>query len=161
MVKFKYHNKERENNEDHEDIIKKLDAMDIRHLEESNPLEQAKKFDIVKENPPEPGFMKVDLVKTDEDPPQVFSISKNEEGIEKRIKEDVFFTVDLYSAVQANIAKCPSNVVPMLIDQAQQLVMNEKKEFRPEKRGSEFNYWWIILGLMMIPGIILIVLLFL
>ena len=160
MVKFDYHTDTKPST-DHDKVVDKLDAMDMRKLDEDNPMEQAKKFDIVKDNPPKPGFMKVDLVKTDEDPPKIFSVSKDENGKEKRIQEDVFFTVDLYSAIQANIAKCPSNVVPMLIDQAQQLVMNEKKEFRPEKRTSEFNWWWIVLGLMMIPGIILVILLFL
>ena len=160
MVKFDYHTDTKPAT-NHKEIAEKLDAMDMRKLDEDNPLEQAKKFDIVKNNPPKPEFMKVDLVKTHEDPPKIYSISKNEDGKEKRIQESPFFTIDLYSAIQANIAKCPSNVVPMLIDQAQQLVMNEKKEFRPEKRTSEFNWWWIVLGLMMLPGVILIILLFL
>lgn len=158
MVKFSYHDQPQKT---HEEIAKTLDEMDIRKLDEDNPLEQAKKFDRVKENPPKPGYMKVDVVKTDEDPPQLYSISTDKKGKEKRIRESPFFTIDLYSAVQANIAKCPSNVVPMLIDQAQQLVMNEKKEFKPEKRTSEFNWWWIVLALMMLPGIILIILILL
>jgi len=159
MVKFDYHDKSKPTN--HDDIAKTLDNMDVRKLDEDNPMEQAQKFDRVKNNPPEPGYMKVELVKTDEDPPNIFSVSKQQDGTTKRIKEDPFYTIDLYGAVMANIAKCPSNVVPMLIDQAQQLVMNEKKEFKPEKRTSEFNWWWIVLALMMLPGVILIILLLL
>lgn len=158
MVKFTYHTDGEDKTSTHKDIAEKVDKLDFRQLDENNPLEQAQKFDKIKENPPEPGFMRVDVIKTDDDPPQLFSISKDDAGHEKRIREELVFTVDLYSAVQANIAKCPSNVVPMLIDQAQQLVMNEKKEYKPEKRANEFNWWWVILGLMMIPGIILLIL---
>lgn len=158
MVKFTYHTDDDKKLLEHDTIASKIDKMDFRKLDENNPFEQAQKFDAIKENPPEPGFMKVDIVQTDTDPPELFSISKDETGKEKRIKEDIIYTVDLYSAIQANIAKCPSNVVPMLIDQAQQLVMNEKKEYKPEKRTNEFNWWWVIIALMMLPGIILLIL---
>jgi len=123
-------------------------------------MEQAKKFDIVRENPPKPGFMKVDLVekKDDNDIPYVESVSIDQDGKEKRIREDPFFTIDLYSAVQANIAKCPSNVGPMLLDQQAQLVMNEKKEFKPEKRKSEIDLLTIGLIAMSLVGVLILVL---
>jgi hypothetical protein len=141
----------------HDEIADQLDAMEIRKLDQTNPMEQARKFDMVRQNPPEPGFMKVTLEKkTDEKGlPYVESVSTNDKGIEKRIREDPFFTIDLYSAVQANIAKCPSNVGPMLLDQQAQLIMNEKKEFKPEKRKNDFSLITIMLVGMSIVGAVI------
>lgn len=132
----------------------------IRKLDENNPVERSIKFDNVKKHPAKKGYMKVDLVKDKDD--NIWSVSHGPkgDGPEKRFKEDLFFTVDLNTAILADIAACPSNVVPMLIDQAMQLVMNEKKEFKPEKRSNEFNWWWIVFGLCMLPGIIIVILLF-
>ena len=148
--------------DNHDELTSKVDSIiepdsteDIKHLDESNPMERAIKFDKVKRDPPGPGYMKVELFEEkDENGNRVFS--KDTKGTE--IKHDPMFTVDLKTSIDADINGCPSNVMPMLIDERVQLAMNEKKEFKPEKRRDEFNYWWIVMGLLMVPGIILIIL---
>jgi len=145
-----------------EDKVDKF--LDTKKLDESNPLERAKKFSKVKENPPAKEYMKVDLIKEIEDGKEViYSRSKGPDGKseEKKSKENIFYTIDLNTLILADIAACPSNTIPMLIDQAVQLAMNERKAFKVEKRKEGFNYWWIVLGLLMLPGIILVILLFL
>ena len=128
-------------------------------------MEQAMKFDEVKKNPPAPDYMKVEVAEEEDDDGNTFIVSESRgrdgEGTPKRIRHDPFFTIDLNTAIMADVAKVPSNVVPMFIDKAQQLVANEKKEFKAEKRKGEFNWWWIVFFLLMIPGIIFVVLLFL
>lgn len=142
----------------HDTAIKKLDETpDTKKWDESNPLERAKKFQEVKANPPKPGYMEVKVFEGTDDNGNPIVISKSKD---KEIKHDPFFTIDLNTLITADVAACPSNVVPMLIDQAVQLVMNEKKTFKPEKRKEMFNYWWVVMALLMIPGIILIILLF-
>jgi len=150
----------------HDEMTSKIDSLvkpnsidDIKHLDESNPMERAIKFDKVKRDPPSPGYMKVELFEEEDKNGNRIVISKDTEGTE--IKHDPIFTVDLKTSIDADITGCPSNVMPMLIDEAVQLAMNEKKEFKPEKRRDEFNYWWLVMGLLMLPGIILVILLFL
>jgi len=151
---------------EHDKATKKLDEItkipDTKKWDESNPLERAKKFQQVKANPPEPGYMKVEVFKeTDSNGnPIVVSKSTDDKRTVKEVKHNPIFTIDLNTLITADVAACPSNVVPMLIDQAVQLAMNEKKTFKPEKRKEMFNWWWIVMALLMIPGIILIVLLF-
>lgn len=128
----------------HKKIAEELDR--IRDLDEKNPLEQAMKFNAVKKNPPKKGFMEVQLV------------SKSKDG---EYAEDPYYIIDLNTAIMANVAACPSNVIPMLIDQAQRLAVDKMKTFKPEKRGNEFNWWWIVLAIILIPGIITVILMFL
>lgn len=137
--------------------IKKLDSINnIRNLDENNPIEHALKFNEVKKNPPKSGYMEVKCYegKDENDNPIIISESKQEDGTIKKLYHNPFFTVDLNTAIMANIAQAPMNVVPMLIDQGQQLVMNEKKEYKPEKRKDEFNWWWIVFILLIIIGVI-------
>lgn len=144
----------------HEEVVKKLDS--LRKLDEDNPMERAIKFDAVKHNPPKPGYMKVDVFEgRDEDEDRIaISRSKNEAGEYVYIEHDPIFTIDLNTAIAADVAACPSHVMPQLIDEYVQLAMEEKKEYKPEKRKDEFNWWWIVFFLLMTPGILLVIFLF-
>jgi len=131
---------------------------EIRKLDELNPLEQAIKYTAVKRNLPKPGYMKVELHKEKDETGQPLIVSKSKD---KEIKHGPFYVVDLNVALMANIAACPSNVVPMLIDQAQRLAVDKMKTFKPEKRAKEFNYWWIVFILLIAAPFIPIIMLFL
>jgi hypothetical protein len=135
--------------DEHKRIIDNLDK--IRDLDEKNPLEQAMKFNQIKKNPPKKEYMKVELI----------SRSKNKDGTSNEYQESPYFAIDLNTAIMANVAACPSNIIPMLIDQAQRLAVDKMKTFKPEKRGNEFNWWWIVLAIILIPGIITVILMFL
>lgn len=151
------------------EITKDLDerhkkALDeIRKLDELNPLEQAIKYTAVKRNLPKSDYMKVEMFeeKDEKGEPLIVSESTQKEGETKKIKHGPFYVVDLNIALMANIAACPSNVVPMLIDQAQRLAVDKMKTFKPEKRVKEFNYWWIVFVILIAAPFIPIIMLFL
>jgi len=135
---------------------------EIRRLDKLNPMEQASKYKAIKDNPPKPGYMKVELFeeKGPNEEPVIVSKSGND-GKEKKFKHSPFFAVDLNTLIQANIAAVPSNVVPQLIDQAQRLAVEKKLTFKPEKRMKEFNYWWIVFILCIVAPIIPLIFIFL
>jgi len=147
--------------EDMESFIDNLDK--VKELDEQNPLEQAIKFRAVKQNPPVPGYMKVDMYKGKDAKgrPIVKSVSEHDDGNGKIVKhefdEDPFYTVDLNKAIMADVAACPSNVGPMLLDMAQKFVELKKGAFKQDKRRSEFSWWWIVLAVLLIPGILTVV----
>jgi len=140
-----------------DDIKDHLDS--IRKLDENNPHEQAKKFNEVKQNPPDPDFMKIELFKERDEQGQdvVVSESKQFDGTVKRLRHPPIMEFSPYVGFMANIAKCPMNVGDMLIDQAMNMVYEEKKAFKPEKRQNEFNYWWIVfIALLAIPAVFVV-----
>jgi len=156
--------KESEYDEKSKDIDK---FIEIKQLDEENPMERARKYDMVKQDPPKEGFMQVDMhvgeVVNDEGDTEQFVVSKstNENDKEIVLVHEPFRVVDLNTTIRADIARCPSHVGPMLIEKYVQVNMAEKEKFKPEKRKDEFKWIWVVLGLMMLPGIILVVLYFL
>jgi len=138
--------------ENTEDKIDKLFRM--RELDESNPLERAEKFNMVKRHPVKPGWLEVRCYEIEDNDgnPRVLSVSKQDDGTFKHIELEPFMIVDPYMLYASNIAQCPMNVVPMLIDQAEQQVELRKDTFikKKEKRG-EFSWWWlVVIGLILI-----------
>ena len=133
----------------HKDAADFLDK--IQKLDELNPMEQAIKYKAVKRNPPEPGYMQVDVFKVEGEDKVVSKSTK------KNLEEDPFFSVDLNTAIMANIAACPSNVIPMLIEQARHLSWEKVKTFKPEKRGFDFNWWWIVFILLVIAPVVVVI----
>jgi len=165
MAKFSFHSsrpkKKEEEEPDIDEKLPKWDAVDkIRKLDENNPMERAIKFDNVRKNPPQRDYMKVDLYEKNG---ELSSVSHGFDGTSpvKVLDEDRFFSVDLNTCIMADVAACPSNIISMLIDQWVNVAINEKKTFKPEKRKDEFNWWWLVLGLCMVPGIVVMVLMFL
>jgi len=143
-----------------------LDELDrVKELDEQNPLEQAMKYRAVKQNPPVPGYMEVRCYDDKDEKGEPFVVSEsdipddngNSSGRVKRFKHSPFYTVDLNKAIMADVAACPSNVGPMLIDMAQKFVELKKTAFKVDKRRSEFNWWWIVLAVLLIPGILTVV----
>lgn len=136
------------------DIAKRVQI--YKGLDEENPLERARKFEAVKSSQVEPGYMGVDAFEGEDEDGNKYIISMSGSGAKKKIFiHDGMFKTDLNTSISADIAAVPMNVMPMIVDQAQQLVANEKKEFKPKKRKEEFNWWWVVLGLLMLPGIVL------
>ena len=129
------------------DVVDELDR--ISDMDEKNPLEQAMKFNRIKRNPPRRGYMRVDA--------EVITRSRDRDGKIREYRQSPYFVIDLNTAIMANIAACPSNIIPMLIDQAQRLAVDKMKTFKPEKRTNEFNWWWIVLAVLLIPGILTVV----
>ena len=124
----------------HDIIARKVDKFTIntfRNLDKENPLENEKMFNVVKKHMPKPGYMEV-TAHEEHDPEtgEIFVVSESEhkndkgETKTKRIRHDPFFRVDLNTAIAANIAQAPMNIVPMIIDKAQDIVWEEKKAFR-------------------------------
>ena len=142
----------------HSKAVRVLDKLrKMNELDEHNPLERAEKFDVVKKHPVKPGYMKVGCYKvTDEDgDTKVVSVSRRDDGTYKKIVHDPFMVIDPNMLYASNVAQCPMNVVPMLIDQAEQQEALRKDTFirRKEKRG-EFNWWWLVLVGLIIVSVI-------
>lgn len=159
----KYNLTDDENSIDiHDDIADKIDKMNIdqiRNLDQNNPMEHAIKYDMVKHHMPKPDYMKVEVHEEQDDKTgEIYPVSESEHKDEKgnivikKIRHFPFFVIDLNTAIAANVAQVPMNVVPNLIDMAQDIVWEEKKAYKPEKRKEEFNYWWIIFILLIISG---------
>lgn len=144
-----------EGKDTHGRAVKKLD--ELRKLDENNPMERAIKFDMVKKYPPKPGFMKVDVFDGVDSDGNRIAISQSSE---KTLFHDPIMSIDLNTSIGADVAACPSNVMPMLIDEYVQIAMEEKKDYKPEKPETQFNWWWIVFFLLMIPGIITVILFF-
>lgn len=147
-----------------EDINEFIDKLDrVKELDEQNPLERATKYRAVKQNPPQQGYMEVKCYedKNEKNEPVVVSESihegENGKKMVKRKYHNPFFTVDLNKLIMADIAACPSNVGPMIIDMAQKLVEIKKRAFSAEKRTKEWNWWWIVLIILLIPGILTVI----
>jgi len=83
----------------------------------------------IKENPPEPGFMKVDLK------PKIYSIDLN---------TDAHWWFN---------HTC--TVFPLLLDQAKRTHIDIKTSFKPEKRHADFNLMFIVVVIIGFVGIIL------
>ena len=120
----------------------------FKKLDDSNPLEKAKKFLTVKNNPPKPGYMKVELFE-DGKGGVVSKSDKNE------FRENPFFVVDPYMLFQGNIAGSPINAVSNLLEMTKEVVRKEKV-FNKEDRVKEFPWGWIIILLSFVPGIVLL-----
>lgn len=141
--------------EEEQETESKVDKLlKMRDLDEANPLERAEKFNMIKKHPVSPGWLEVKCyeVENRDGEPVVLTVSKQEDGSIKKVEMDPFMVIDPYMLYQSNISQCPMNVVPMLIDQAEQQVELRKDTFirKKEKRG-EFNWWWIvIIGLILI-----------
>jgi len=158
----------------HKEIERKLDKIEdeektiteIKQLDELNPLERAEKFEEIKKNPPQPGYMDVKVyggTNKNTGEPVVVSISKGPkgDGDEKVILHNPIMPVDLNTSVKADIAACPSSVIPMVIDERLQLQADEKKEYKPRKRKPEFNWGWVLILMLMVPAIVFVILYFL
>lgn len=139
----------------------------IKQLDDENPLEQAIKYDMVKRNMPKKDYMKVTKkqvqVRDNEGNKRDFIVteSKQKNGKILRIIQDVIRVVDLNTSILADIARCPSHVGPLLIDNYVKVNLEEKEEFKPEKRREIPIWLYIVLLLLMLPGILIAVFVFL
>jgi len=146
--------------QDIKDIDKRVDRiLDIKKLDEENPLERAIKLDFVKKNPPKPDYMQVNMYKGFTENGEGFIVSEStQKGKKVRMLHDPYRIVDLNTSIMADVTRCPSHVMPQLIDEYVQINLAEKKEFKPEPAKEEFRYWWLLILLMMVPGILLLIL---
>ena len=132
-----------------EKALKKAD--ELHKLDENNPMERAAKYREIVKNPVKPGFMEVKCTEEKDDEGNVFIVSesKQPDGSTKKIKHSPFFTVDLANAIMANVAACPANVGPMLLDEGMKLVDLKKTAFKPEKRRDD-NKMMVVLFICLI-----------
>lgn len=84
----------------------------------------------IKKHPPEPGYMKVDVI------PAIYSIDLN-------IDAHWWFT-----------HVC--TVFPLLLDQGKRTHIDIKDSFKPEKRLPDFNYTFLFIGIIGIIGIFVV-----
>ena len=158
-------------------IEEQIDAK-MQEWEKQDQTDDLHILDVAK-NPPEPGYMKVELKKAtihtkDEDeepiavealgmplnenhrkPPNDPSIYVNCNG-DSIQAYDTIFDVDLAMMAEAQVSDCASTIFPMLVDETVALALEEKKARTPEKRKEEFKWWWVLLLMMIIIPIILI-----
>lgn len=129
---------------------------DIHKLDESNPHELAKKFETIKKNPPDPNFMKVDVFhgvdKNGKD--KIYSKSIDFNGDIKWLEDDPMYCFSPYIGFKADIAQSGMHVVPMLLDEMANVVAEEKKAFKPEKRKDEKQWQWILFIVLAVVGAI-------
>jgi len=159
---YEYNKDSDENKDDaHKRAVEEIDrhvkhlSRDIRELNESNPHEQAIKFNEIKKNPPDIDFMKVECFhgKDKDGGDVVCSRSINLSNGETRwVEHNPFFVFSPYIGFQANIAKAPLHSMDMLLDEAMNMVNEEKKAFKPEKRKDENNLGWIIFVVLCVLG---------
>jgi hypothetical protein len=140
--------------EDHVNEVRKTRSRMIRGLHESNPHEQAIKYNRIKENPPDKDFMKVEAFrgKDEEGRDKIFSRSIDFNGETRWIESDPFFVFSPFIGFQANIAKASVHAMDMLLDEAMNMVSEEKKAFKPEKRSEQKQLGWILLVVLSIIG---------
>jgi hypothetical protein len=152
--------------EAHREIDKKLKETKQKreHFVSDSAQERIRRIHEIKSNPPEPGYMKQTLheakIQKGEQEVGRFIVIKDENGdIETDDEENVLLlepiiTIDLKTLAEAQFADTASNVIPMLMDQAVQTAMSEKKEYKPEKPQKEFAWQWVILTCSFVPMII-------
>ena len=128
------------------------DKVKLKRLDEANPHEQAEKFRMIKKNPPNIDFMKVEVFKGSDG--KVYSKSIQFDGETKWLEHDPFFVFSPFIGFQSNINKAPLNTVPMLLDEAMNVVAEEKKAFKPEKRKDENNWSWVLFIILCAAGTI-------
>lgn len=134
----------------------------------------------IKKNPPEPGYMRVELkkavVSTKDEDDRPLSVIRTALPLDEKMQEppkqdptvfvnangdtlqtyDTIFDVDLKQMYDGQVSDCSSTIFPMLMDEAVQLALDEKKIRSPEKRKEEFKWWWVLVLLMILIPIILI-----
>jgi hypothetical protein len=152
----------------------------MREWEKQDEPDDLHILDIAK-NPPEPGYMKTELKKAvlhalDEDgePLDIDALAlplQKEEKPEKTPPRDdptvyvncegdklqvydTIFDIDLAQMAEAQVSDCASTIFPMLIDETVALAVEEKKIRTLEKRKNEFQYWWVILLVLMIVALV-------
>jgi len=158
---------EKESDDDIEKVIDRKSALDdirrhvekesqrVRRLDENNPHEQAKKFRMVKENPPDPDFMKVDLHHGENQQGEHRLYSRHiklNDGRESWVEHDPFFSFSPYIGFMANIAKAPMNAMDVLFDETELVAVETKNAFKPEKRKDENNWTWILFVIFCVLG---------
>lgn len=115
------------------DVKKELPVADFRPIKEDNKEEFKKsvsrvKFaDDIKNNPPSPGYMKIDVK------PAIYSIDLNTDA-------HWWFT-----------HVC--TVFPLLLDQVKRTHMDLKDSFKPERRLPDFNYMFIFIAIIGFVGV--------
>jgi hypothetical protein len=115
-----------------QDIEKKIDTLITprKAVDKKNSEDRIRIANEIKTNPPEPGFMRVDIR------PAIYSIDLN---------------VDAHWWFNH-----VCTVFPLLLDQGIRTHVDIKDSFKPEKRFPDFNFMWIIVLLAGIIGIFVI-----
>lgn len=164
-------------NDIHREIDEKINQQ-VKNQQEPINIED------LKENLPEPGYMKTELnaaivkgkniagenieercvsfeVLKDDKDADFMEIEYDADGKPKLKPDgrkviifDPVFTMDLREHAECQISDCASTVFPQIADEMVQLALDEKHQRGPEQRKPLFNYWWLILLMIMIPVII-------
>ena len=159
-------------------------AIDKKLAEQKEKTEELT-IEHLKENMPEPGYMKttlnaavvkgvdekgelreekcvafeVDLKDKDADFMEITYDDKGNPVLKpdgrRFIIYDPVFSMDLHEHAEGQISDCASTIFPQIADEMVQLALDEKRQRSPELRKPLFNYWWIILLLCMIPVIVI------
>jgi hypothetical protein len=142
-----------------EDVDDKVDKLlGLKQLDEDNPMERAIIYDYIKRNPPKPEYMKVSTGEVETDNGNTFVVSHSKtEDVEKYMVHEPIRVVDLNTSILADISRCPSHVIPQLIDEYVKINVEEKNEFKPEKRKDIPKWGWVILLILFVPALIIVI----
>ena len=110
-----------------DDLLKKERDRE-KELDKKNTMGRIKFADKIRNNPPKPGFMRVDVK------PGIYSIDLNTDA-------DWWFN-----------RSC--TVFPLLLDQAKRTHIDIKDSFKPEKRLPDFNYAFLFILIVGVIGIV-------
>jgi len=100
-----------------------------KKMDKKNTMGRIRFADRIRNNPPKPGFMKVDVE------PGIYSIDLNTDA-------DWWFN-----------RSC--TVFPLLLDQAKRTHIDIKDSFKPEKRLPDFNFAFLFILIVGVIGIVL------
>jgi hypothetical protein len=70
---------------------------------------------------------------------------------------DAIMDIDLKQMADAQVSDCASTIFPTIYDEGVQIAVDEKKAWTPEKRKDEFQYWWIVVLIMILVPMLLFV----
>lgn len=92
-----------------------------------------------------------------EPPKDDLNIFMNADGDIVQLYETIF-DIDLKQMAEGQISDCASTIFPMLIDEATQLAVDEKKARTPEPRKEPYKWTWVLIAFVLIIMITLITL---
>jgi len=153
--------------DEHDKIAKRIDdIIEHRKGSSSSAEEQARRYEEVLNNPPEPGYDELEYFEAVDDdgnmhtalvdPDDGDTIAKTKDGEEDKVHLlEPLLVLDLYTLFSGQLAEASMDVVPMLMDEKVQIEMNERKEYKPEKPKKDLSNWyWVLYVIIFVPMII-------
>ena len=127
-----------------------------KSLDKKKSMGRIKFADNIRNDPPVPGFMKVEFNKTDDGVDVVTTSNSGNSVDDKPLVEHTngLYAIDLNTAADWWFNRS-CTVFPLLLDQAKRTHIDIKDSFKPEKRLPDFNYSFLFILIIGVIGIVL------